>query len=71
MSAASNISAYQKSPPGLCCSIFWSPSDNLDLNVSATLFPPFLVDVVSNLVSFTLDPSSFSFIMRHWAHLMT
>ena len=40
MSAASDYSAHQKSPPGLC-SLFWSPSDILDLNVSDILFPPF------------------------------
>ena len=38
-------SAHQESPPGLCCSLFWSPSDNLDLNVSDILFPPFFVDI--------------------------
>ena len=34
MSAARDYSAHQKSPPGLCCSLSWSPSANLDLNVS-------------------------------------
>ena len=41
MSAARDYPAHQKSPPGLCCSLFWSPSGNLDLNVSDILFPPF------------------------------
>ena len=41
MIAASDYSAHMRSPPGLCYSLFWSPTDNLNPNVSDTLFPFF------------------------------